>query len=249
MPVGSPERGDLVRRREGAAGDDEAVRVDQRDDDDALGGEQLGDARVGLVLGELVGELHGRLAGGPLAGVVDAHDEVDGPAVVAVDVVGDLDAGDVAALEGLADRDGPDEAGVVVDELLELRAVVVVLAVGGAAGRQRAAGLAGRLVASARSCAQVTPVEVVGDDAERRPVLRSLASSRLPLTRTSARWRVWRCVVSKPRRSSRADLRLAGDVHAGDAGGAALDGGLGVLEREGDRARGPWRPGGGRRRR
>ena len=153
-PVGelAAERGDrlderdvrvlaeLVAEVEGVARGDEAVGVDERQDDDALLGEQAGDAGVALLLHEHVGELHRGLHRRPLAGVVDRHEEVHGPPVVVVDVLGDLDPRDLAALVARAEDDLAHEAGVGVDEALELGLHLLVRAVRRAARRQRRAG-------------------------------------------------------------------------------------------------------------
>ena len=129
--------GELVARVERAARRDEAVGIDQRDDDDALGVEDVLDARIAARLGEQVGELHRRLGRRPLARVVQRHEEEDRPSVGAADVVGDLDALDLAALERLADHQRPHRVRMVGCGLLELVLDLGVGAVRRAARRER----------------------------------------------------------------------------------------------------------------
>jgi hypothetical protein len=87
-----------------------------------------------------VRELHRVLAGGPLPGVVQTHEQEDRLAVSRLHVAGDLDAGDLAALDGrLGQGQGLDQPRVAGCEVGQLLLVVGEGAVAGAAARQRRA--------------------------------------------------------------------------------------------------------------
>ena len=131
-----------LERAADLAGEDEAVRVDDRHDEDPRAPQQPGDPRVaGAQTGDEVDRpLHRQLSRRPLARVVHAHDQERRTPVAGSDVLGDLDALDGAAGErGVRQREGAHGARVGRRELLEVGLVVGERAVAAAPAGQRVA--------------------------------------------------------------------------------------------------------------
>ena len=180
-------------------------------------------------------ELHRELARGPLARVVQAHVEVDGPAVVgAVHVGGDLHPLDRAAVDRLSEDHGADEARVVVGERLELGRVVGVVAVRVAAARESGAAAALRRQLLGATVGGVRGFEV-GDQ---RPRLEPGGGEQCPVGvgMEDDRGRADRYVLGDidPELLETRQVRRAGDRYRGERGRPGRGAGRAICRKSSD---------------